>query len=81
MLPFLIESLRAALAAAGDTPARQLAIHAVKEDLVLRRGEMLTVGPQPELSTDEAKAANLAFRAQLDEISSLVSAMLGEFSK
>ena len=80
MLAFMIESLRVALAA-SRTPARQRAIHAVRKGLVLRRGELLTLGPQPELGPDDALAANVAFRAQLAEISNRVSAMLDEFSK
>ena len=81
MFQFMLSSLRVALAASGDTPARQQAIQAIREELRLHRGEMLTLGPQPELFPEEVREANAAFRAQLGAIASNISALLGEFSK
>ena len=53
--------------------------HVSLQFTLCERASLLTLGPQPELGPDDAQAANVAFRAQLAEISNRVSAMLDEF--
>ena len=78
---FMLSALRAALASRERTPALQMLLLGLREQISHWRAQRLTLGAQPGLADAAAKEAHAAFRNTFDTHMRNVEALLDELER